>query len=56
VVAYLAAWKMWMIAGIPLELAFLGPKITLLLRLSLFIFPPIVGLIATMLAPLIGGK
>jgi len=49
-VAYLAAWKMWMIAGIPFEIAFLGPRITFFLRASLFIFPPIAGLIARMLS------
>jgi uncharacterized membrane protein YraQ (UPF0718 family) len=46
VIAYLAAWKMWIITGIPFELAFLGPRITLLLRVSLFVFPPIIGFIA----------
>ena len=46
VVAYLAAWKMWMIAGIPFEIAFLGPRITLFLRASLFVFPPIAGFVA----------
>jgi len=46
VVAYLAAWKMWTIAGIPFEIAFLGPRITFFLRASLLIFPPIIGLIA----------
>lgn len=49
-VAYLAAWKMWTLAGIPFELAFLGPRITLFLRASLFIFPPIAGFIAQMLS------
>jgi len=49
-VAYLAAWKMWMIAGIPFEIAFLGPRITFFLRASLFIFPLIAGLIARMLS------
>jgi len=46
VVAYLAAWKMWTIAGIPFELAFLGPKITLLLRATLLVFPLLAGVIA----------
>jgi uncharacterized membrane protein YraQ (UPF0718 family) len=50
VVAYLAAWKMWMIASIPFEIAFLGPRITFFLRASLFIFPPIIGLIAQALS------
>jgi len=49
-VAYLAAWKMWMIAGIPFEIAFLGPRITFFLRASLFIFPPIAGVVARMLS------
>lgn len=46
VVAYIAAWKMWTIAGIPYELAFLGTRITVILRISLLAFPPLVGLIA----------
>lgn len=50
VVAYIAAWKMWMIAGIPFEVAFLGPRITFFLRAALFIFPPIVGFIAQMIS------
>lgn len=49
-VAYIAAWKMWALAGISFELAFLGPRITLLLRVSLLIFPPIAGFIAQMLS------
>ena len=50
VVAYLASWKMWMIASIPFEVAFLGPKITFFLRASLFVFPPLVGFIAQTLS------
>jgi len=50
VVAYIAAWKMWTIAGIPFEVAFLGPRITFFLRASLFIFPPLAGLVAQALS------
>jgi len=49
-VAYIAGWKMWTLAGIPYELTFLGPRITLLLRVSLLAFPPIAGLIAQILS------
>ncbi len=46
VVTYVAAWKMWTISGIPFELAFLGPRLTIFLRVALFFFPPIAGIIA----------
>jgi uncharacterized membrane protein YraQ (UPF0718 family) len=46
VVAFLSAWALWQLARIPISVALLGPKVTLVFIASTFIFPPIAGYIA----------
>ena len=46
IVAYVTAWSLWAIARLPMELAIVGPRVTLIRVLSTLIFPPIAGLIA----------
>jgi len=46
VVAFITAWSLWAVSRLPLEVGFLGPRLTLVRVLSTVIFPPIAGLIA----------
>lgn len=46
IVAYVTAWSLWSIVRLPMEIAIVGPRITLIRVLSTLIFPPIAGLIA----------
>jgi uncharacterized membrane protein YraQ (UPF0718 family) len=46
VVAFITAWSLWAVARLPMEIGFVGPKLTLIRVLSTLIFPPIAGLIA----------
>lgn len=46
VVAFVTAWSLWAVARLPLEIGFVGPRVTLIRVLSTLIFPPIAGLIA----------
>ncbi|MFH1739906.1 MAG: permease [bacterium] len=45
-VAFLTAWSLWAAGRIPMEVAILGWKLTLIRLASTFVFPPIAGLIA----------
>jgi len=45
-VAFLTAWSLWAVARLPMEVAVLGWKLTLVRLVSTFFFPPIAGLIA----------
>ncbi|UCC69553.1 MAG: permease [Armatimonadota bacterium] len=46
IVAYVTAWSLWAVARLPMEIAIIGPRLTLIRVLSTLIFPPIAGLIA----------
>lgn len=46
IVAYVTAWSLWAVARLPMEVAIIGPRLTLIRLLSTLIFPPIAGLIA----------
>ena len=45
-VAFLAAWSLWSVARLPMEVGILGWKVTLIRVVCTFFFPPIAGLIA----------
>ncbi len=46
VVAFVSAWSLWAVARLPMEVALIGPRATLVRVLSTLIFPPIAGIIA----------
>jgi len=49
IVAFLTAWSLWAVARLPMEIGFVGVKITVARLLSTLIFPPLAGLIANLL-------
>jgi uncharacterized membrane protein YraQ (UPF0718 family) len=46
IVTFITAWSLIQFTRLPMELALLGPKLTLIRLGSAFIFPPLAGLIA----------
>jgi hypothetical protein len=48
-VAFLTGWSLWAVARIPMEVGILGWKLTLARVASTLVFPPIAGLIASVL-------
>ncbi|MFH0931353.1 MAG: permease [Candidatus Zixiibacteriota bacterium] len=46
VVGFVAAWSLWQVYRIPLEVALIGPKVAIVRFLSTLIFPPIAGIFA----------
>lgn len=50
-VAFLAAWSLWAVSRLPLDIAILGWQFTLIRLACTFFFPPIAGLIANVLFP-----
>ena len=50
-VAFLAAWSLWAIGRLPMDIAILGWQFTLIRLACTFFFPPIAGLIANALFP-----
>ena len=48
-VAFLTSWSTWQLARLPLVIALLGPKFTIVWVASIIIFIPIAGLIASFL-------
>jgi hypothetical protein len=48
-VAFVTAWSLWAVSRLPLELAFVGPRLTIIRLLSTLIFPPLAGWIAQVL-------
>jgi len=46
VVGFVAAWSLWQVYRVPIEVAILGPKVAMVRFLSTLIFPPIAGLFA----------
>jgi uncharacterized membrane protein YraQ (UPF0718 family) len=46
VVGFVAAWSLWQVYRIPLEVAIIGPKVAIVRFLSTLIFPPIAGIFA----------
>lgn len=46
IIAFLTGWSLWAFARLPMEVAILGWKITLIRFMSTFIFAPIAGIIA----------
>ncbi len=49
VVAFVTAWSLWSLSRLPMEFAILGPRLMLARLASTFFFPPLAGLIATLL-------
>lgn len=45
-VAFLTGWSLWAVGRLPMEVGILGWKFTLIRLASIFIFPPIAGIIA----------
>lgn len=46
VVAFLSAWSLWAISRLPLEIALIGPTVTLKRLAATLIFPPVAGILA----------
>lgn len=46
VVAFITSWSILAVTRIPLEVALIGPRVTLIRLASTFFFPPLAGLIA----------
>jgi len=46
IVAFVTAWSLWAVTRLPMEIAIVGPRVTLIRVLSTLIFPPLAGLIA----------
>lgn len=46
VVGFVSAWSLWSVTRIPLEVALIGPRVTLIRMLATLVFPPLAGLIA----------
>ena len=51
--AYLVAWVTWGVGALFFELAVLGPRLTLIKRLTTLIFPLLAGFIAQFVASII---
>ncbi|UCH35045.1 MAG: permease [Armatimonadota bacterium] len=49
VVAFVTAWSLWAVARLPLELALIGPEVTLKRIAATAVFPPLAGLLARVL-------
>lgn len=49
-VAYLTSWSLWAVARLPMEVAILGWQFTGLRLLSVIVFPPIAGIIASLIS------
>lgn len=49
VVAFVTAWSLWAVSRLPLELAIVGPRLTIIRVVSTLIFPPLAGIIANLL-------
>jgi uncharacterized membrane protein YraQ (UPF0718 family) len=45
-VAFMTGWSLWAVTRLPIEVGFIGWKITLIRLASTFLFPPIAGFIA----------
>jgi len=52
-VAFLTGWSLWAFSRLPMEVGIMGWKFTLIRIVSVFIFPPIAGLIAQALTKII---
>ena len=48
-VAFLTGWSLWAFSRLPMEVAILGWRFTLIRLASTFFFPPIAGLLAHIL-------
>jgi uncharacterized membrane protein YraQ (UPF0718 family) len=46
VVAFVTSWSLLAVTRVPLEVALIGPRVTLIRLASTFFFPPLAGLIA----------
>jgi uncharacterized membrane protein YraQ (UPF0718 family) len=45
-VAFLTGWSLWAVSRLPMEVGILGWKFTLIRLASVFVFPPVAGLLA----------
>ena len=52
-VAFLTSWSLWAFARLPMEFGILGGKFTFIRLISCFFFPPIAGLIASVVSTII---
>jgi len=46
VVAFITAWSLWALARLPMEMALIGPTVTLKRLAATLIFPPLAGILA----------
>jgi len=52
-VAFMTGWSLWAFNRLPMEIAIIGWKLTVIRLLSVLIFPPLAGLVAQGLAKMI---
>ena len=50
VVSFVAAWSLWSVSRLPLEIALVDPKVALIRYGITFLVPPLAGLLANLLA------
>ena len=53
VVGFVTSWALWQVTRIPIEVAIIGPKVTLVRILATLVFPPIAGLLSLPLGRII---
>jgi uncharacterized membrane protein YraQ (UPF0718 family) len=53
IVGFVAAWSLWSVSRLPLEIALIGPKPALVRYAITFVVPPLAGLLANAASPLV---
>jgi uncharacterized membrane protein YraQ (UPF0718 family) len=53
IVGFVAAWSLWSVSRLPLEVALIGPKPALVRYAITFVVPPLAGLLANAASPLV---
>ena len=53
IVGFVAAWSLWSVSRLPLEIALIGPKPALVRYAITFVVPPLAGLLANAASPLL---
>ena len=53
IVSFSAAWSLWSVTRLPVEMALVDPKVALIRYGSTFVVPPLAGLLATLISRLI---
>jgi hypothetical protein len=53
VVGFVAAWSLWSVSRLPVEMALIDPQAALVRYAVTFIVPPIAGLLAEFVSPML---